>query len=147
MSELKIPKFDQIGILVKDLDKVVKILENLLVFKSKLNILEQSSEVNYKGQDSTIKMKKVMQHFGDKQLEIVELLDATGPNLYSEFIESNRFGLHHLGIYTKNAEELIEYFKDNYNVGVIQRGKVGRVKFYYLDTEDVLGFIIELIQI
>lgn len=147
MSELKIPKFDQIGILVKDLDKAVKILENLLVFKSKLNILEQSSEVNYKGQDATIKMKKVMQHFGDKQLEIVELLDATGPNLYTEFIESNRFGLHHLGIYTKKAEELIKYFKENYNVGVIQHGKVGRVKFYYLDTEDVLGFIIELIQI
>lgn len=146
ISEIKLDKFDQIGIVVKDLEKAVKILETLFNLTGKLNIVEQSSDVNYKGQDAIVKMKKVMQQFGSKQLEIVEVIEATGPNLYSEFIASNRFGLHHIGIYTKDAEDLIKYYKENYNIDVIQSGKAGPVKFYYLNTEDVLGFIIELIQ-
>ena len=147
MSEIKIPKFDQVGIVVKDIEKAAEIFGSLLNFKGKLNIVEQSSDVNYKGQEGTVKMKKIMQHWGDKQLEIVEVVEATGPNVYSDAIEVGRFGLHHLGTYTKNAEEMLKFFKEKYNIDVIQSGKAGKINFYYLDTEKILGFILELINI
>ncbi len=147
MSEIKIPKFDQVGIVVKDIEKAAEIFGKLLNFRAKLNIVEQSSDVNYKGQEGTVKMKKIMQHWGDKQLEIVEVVEATGPNVYSDAIEAGRFGLHHLGTYTKNAEEILKFFKEKYNIDVIQKGKAGKVNFYYLDTEKILGFILELINI
>lgn len=147
MSEIKIPKFDQVGIVVKDIEKAAEIFGSLLYFKGKLNIVEQSSDVNYKGQEGTVIMKKIMQHWGDKQLEIVEVVEATGPNVYSDAIEAGRFGLHHLGTYTKNAEEMLKIFKEKYNIDVIQSGKAGKINFYYLDTEKILGFILELINI
>lgn len=147
MSEIKIPKFDQVGIVVKDIEKAAEIFGSLLNFRAKLNIVEQSSDVNYKGQEGTVKMKKIMQHWGDKQLEIVEVVEATGPNVYSDAIEAGRFGLHHLGTYTKNAEEMLKFFKEKYNIDVIQSGKAGKINFYYLDTEKILGFILELINI
>lgn len=145
MSELKIEKFDQIGILVKDIEKAANFYGGLLDFKSKPNIVEQSSTVSYKGKEVTFKMKKIMQNFGNKQFEIVEVIESTGDHLYKEFIDEGKVGLHHLGIYTKDAQKLIEYFKKNYGIDVAQTGKAGKVNFYYLDTRDALGFYLELI--
>lgn len=146
MTNLKLPKFDQIGILVKDIEKAAEIYYNLFDFKGRINIVEQTTVANYKGKEAKFRMKKIMQNFGGKQFEIVELLESNGDHLYSEFLKEGKVGLHHLGIYTKNTERLIKDFKDLYNIEVIQTGKVGRTKFYYLDTKDYLGYYLELIE-
>jgi hypothetical protein len=118
----------------------------LFNFKGNINIVEQNATVNYKGKEATFNMKKIMQFFGGKQFEIVEVVDATGPNLYSEFIAEGNTGLHHLGIYTKNAKELIEQFKRQFNVDTAQVGKLGKLTFTYLDTKDILGYYIEILE-
>ena len=145
MNELKLEKFDQIGIVVKDIESASHYLGNLLNFKSKLQIVEQKSTVTYKGNEVTFKMRKVMQNFGGKQFEVVELVESTGDHLYLDFINEGNEGLHHLGIYTKNAEELIAEFKEKHDVDVVQTGKAGKVNFYYLDTRKLIGFYLELI--
>jgi len=145
MSDLKLTKFDQVGIVVRDIENAAKFYGGLLDFKSKPNIVEQSSTVFYKGKEVTFKMKKIMQNFGGKQFEIVEVIESTGDHLYKEFIDEGQVGLHHLGIYTKEAQKLIESFKKNYGIDVAQTGKAGKVNFFYLDTRDTLGFYLELI--
>ena len=146
MPELKIDKFDQVGIVVKDIEKAAELYRGLFTFKGAINIVEQDATVVYKEKEATFKMKKIMQFFGGKQFEIVEVLEATGPNLYSEFIEEGYVGLHHLGIYTKNAKELIDDFKNNYDVEIAQIGKVGKLTFTYMDTKEILGYYIELLE-
>ena len=146
MPELKIDKFDQVGIVVKDIKKAAELYRGLFTFKGAINIVEQDATVVYKNKEVTFKMKKIMQHFGNKQMEIVQVLEATGPNLYSEFIEEGHVGLHHLGIYTKNAKEIIEDFKNKYNVEIAQVGKVGKLIFTYMDTKEILGYYIELLE-
>jgi len=146
MSEIKLEKFDQIGIVVKNIESAAKIFGGVMDFKNKLSIVEQSSTVLYKGKEVTFQMKKVMQNFGGKQFEIVEILGSNGDHLYLDFIKEGNEGLHHLGAYTKNADELIEHFKNQYNIDVIQTGKAGKVKFDYLDTKKTLGFYLELIS-
>jgi len=146
MKILKLDKFDQIGIIVRDIERSSKYLGNLLDFKDKLQLVEQTNTVLYKGKEVTFKMKKIMQNFGGKQFEVIELIESNGDHLYSEFIKDGKEGIHHLGIYTKEADELIENFKNEYDIRVIQTGKYGKVKFVYLDTIDLLGFYIELIS-
>ncbi|MHA1373374.1 MAG: VOC family protein [Promethearchaeota archaeon] len=146
MSDLKLEKFDQIGIVVKDIEKATLYFGYLLKFQSKLNVVEQSSTVNYKGKEVVFKMKKIMQNFGGKQFEIVEVVESSGEHLYLDFIKEGNEGLHHLGVYTKNAEELITEFKLKYNVDIVQTGKAGKVNFYYLDTRKLIGFYLELIS-
>ncbi|MHA1150277.1 MAG: VOC family protein [Promethearchaeota archaeon] len=146
MANLKIEKFDQIGIVVKDIEKTADFYRTFFKFKGDINIVEQDAIVSYKGQEATFKMKKIMQFFGGKQFEIVEVVSATGPNLYSEFIEEGNTGLHHLGIYTKTPSELIEAFKKQFNVEVAQVGKVGKLTFTYMDTKDILGYYVEFIK-
>ncbi|MBY9017215.1 MAG: VOC family protein [Candidatus Lokiarchaeota archaeon] len=146
MSELKLEKFDQIGIVVKDIEKTKPYLGGLFKFQSKLNIVEQNSTVKYKGKEVVFKMKKMMQNFAGKQFEIVEVIESSGDHLYLDFIKEGNEGLHHLGVYTKNAEELITEFKSKYNLDVVQTGKAGKVNFFYLDTRKLIGFYLELIS-
>ena len=80
-----------------------------------------------------------------KQFEIVEVLESKGDHLYLEFIKAGKQGLHHLCIYTKDVKPLLDYYKKNLGIEVIQRGEAGKVKFFYLNTNEVLGFYLELI--
>jgi hypothetical protein len=146
MVEFKLDKFDQIGIVVRNILETKTFLETVFKFNSPLNIVEQWSDVEYKGENVRFKMKKIMQTFNNIQFEIVELLESTGDHLYLEFLKEGKEGLHHLGIYEKNAEKLIENYKNEFGIEVIQTGKAGKVKFDYLDTKDVLGFYLELIS-
>ncbi|MHA2181346.1 MAG: VOC family protein [Promethearchaeota archaeon] len=145
MLEFKLPKFDQIGIVVRDIEKTLKMLSSLLEFKVKVNIVEQISNVVYKGIESSFKMKKIMQKFDGKQFEIIEVLESTGNHLYSDYLKAGKQGLHHLGIYTKNVKLLLDHYIKNYGIEVIQKGEAGKVNFFYLNTYDVLGFYLELI--
>jgi len=146
MKILKLDKFDQIGIIVKDIKRSFKYLGNLLDFKDKLKLVEQTNTVFYKGKEATFKMKKIMQNFGGKQFEVIEVIESKGDHLYSEFLKEGKEGLHHLGIYSKNSDVFIKYFKSEYDIDVIQTGKYGKVKFDYLDTKETLGFYLELIS-
>ena len=146
LNQLKLGKFDQIGIIVKNIETAAKYLGNIMQFQSNLNIIEQSSKVSYKGKEVTFKMKKIMQNFGGKQFEVIQLVESTGDHLYLDFINNGYEGLHHLGIYSKNAEEILEHYNQNYDIEVIQTGVAGKVKFYFLDTRELIGFYLELIS-
>ncbi|MHA1990697.1 MAG: VOC family protein [Candidatus Hodarchaeales archaeon] len=145
MSEFKLPNFDQIGIVVRDIEKAINLLSSILDFRVNLNIVEQTSNVVYKGNEVSFKMKKIMQKFDGKQLEIVEVIESTGNHLYLDYLQEGKEGLHHLGIYTKNIDTILDHYKKNFGIEVIQRGEAGKVNFFYLDTRDVLGFYLELI--
>lgn len=145
-EEIKLEKFDQVGIVVRDIEKSAQIYRKLFSFKGAINIVEQDANVVYKGQEVTFTMRKIMQFFGGKQFEVVEVVKTSGPNLYSEFLEQGNTGLHHLGIYVKDADEFINKFRDEFNVNIAQVGNVGKLKFTYLDTKDVLGYYVELIE-
>ncbi len=146
MSEIKLEKFDQIGIVVRDIERASKMYKELFNFKGEINIVEQNATVTYEGKEATYKMKKIMQFFGGKQFEIVEVIETTGPNCYSEFLREGKEGLHHLGIYTKKGDQLIEQFKNKFNVNVIQIGKLGKLRFTYIDTRNILGYYIEFLE-
>ena len=143
---MKIPKFDQIGIVVKDIQKAAQLYRSLFSFRGNIDIVDQNASVICRGEKGTYKMKKIMDFFGDKQLEIVEIIEAEGSNLYSEFLNEGREGLHHMGIYIKDAKPLIKRFSENFNIEVVQVGKLGKLTFTYLDTKDWLGYYVEFLE-
>ena len=102
MSDVKIEKFDQIGIVVKNIEKSTQYFGGLLKFQSKLNIVEQNSTVIYKGEEVVFKMKKIMQNFGGKQLEIVEVVESSGDHLYLDFICIN-------SIFSQKCQDIYRY--------------------------------------
>ena len=146
MFDIKLDKCDQIGILVKDIEKAADLYRAFFDFKGSINIVIQNASVIYKGKKATLKMKKIMQFFGDIQFEIVEVIEASGPNLYSEFIKQGNTGLHHLGFYTKDSKPIITNFKKQFNIKIAQTGSIGKLNFIYLNTTNILGYFLELIE-
>jgi hypothetical protein len=147
MNKPSFESFNQIGIVVRNIEKSVPFLENLFNFKAKLNIIEQDTTVFYKGKEVNFQLKKVMPFLNKIQLEMVEVVKSNGDHLYLDFLKQGKEGLHHLGIYVKNAEDLVKYYKKEFNIDMIQSGSLGKkVNFYYLDTKEILGYYIELIE-
>jgi methylmalonyl-CoA/ethylmalonyl-CoA epimerase len=83
-------------------------------------------------------------YLGEVQIELIQVI--SGETLHTKFLEERGEGLHHLGFFVDDLEnELTELEKEG--IKVLDRGTVqGIVKFAYLDTEEALGVILELIQ-
>ena len=80
---------------------------------------------------------------GDIQYELVQ--PVKGPLIYSTFLEEKGEGFHHIKerINDDDMEETIKRYKQK-GVDVIQSGRFDEDVFYYLNTEPVLGIILEL---
>jgi len=128
-------QIDQIGIVVRDMEATMKFyrsfgLEPFLTLESAIN---------------TAKLKIGLLQLGDVQLELIQVLE--GKTIHSKFLEERGEGVHHLGHIVVDLEkELIKLEKGG--IKVLERGMVhDMVKFAYLDTEETLGVILELIQL
>jgi catechol 2,3-dioxygenase-like lactoylglutathione lyase family enzyme len=131
----KDPQIDQIGIIVKDMERSLKLYEQM--FGPPFLTLE--SDV------TSGKLKFGLFQVGEIQLELIEVVE--GETIHSKFLREKGEGLHHIGFIVEDLEEeLIELEKAG--ISVLERGTVQEmVKFAYLDTEKSLGIILELIQL
>lgn len=81
---------------------------------------------------------------GDMQFEFIQ--PVYGDTIYSAFLKKHGRSIHHIkNIFPcdEKLDKVVEEFK-NKGVDVMQSGGVLPDRFFYLDTEDKLGFILEL---
>ena len=80
----------------------------------------------------------------DQQIEMVE-----GDTVYAEFVEEHGYGVHHFGVLVEDMEEAIaeaEAAGLRMTMDGAGFGRDGDGHYAYLDTEDKLGFTVELIE-
>ena len=82
--------------------------------------------------------------FNSYSIELLQLVKGT-ENLYYDFLQQNREGFHHVDVIVHDINQWITFFK-NKGIKITQEGKSLR-KWAYLDTMDILGFILELIEV
>ncbi len=75
------------------------------------------------------------------QLELMQPL--TGRSIYDEHLENKGEGVHHIKLYYRDCKEALARFHAQ-GIGVIQSGKIDKDEFYYLDTEKLFGYVIEI---
>jgi len=75
------------------------------------------------------------------QLELMQPL--AGRSIYDEHLERKGEGLHHMKLYYPDCRAALERYR-KLGIDVIQSGKIDADEFYYLDTEKMLGYVIEL---
>jgi len=75
------------------------------------------------------------------QLELMQPL--AGRSIYDECLERRGEGLHHLKLYHPDCRSVLEYYS-KLGIEVIQSGRIDEDEFYYLDTEKMLGYVIEV---
>ncbi len=141
------PRVCQLGIVVPDLTKAIDNYRALGIGPwERHSMNDQTLEYYY------VDDKKVTEPF-EFQIAIgymdamqIELMTPIkGPNLYKSFLDKCGGGLHHIKEYI--PDEKIEEVADSYRkrgIKVLAYGKFGQDKFFYLDTQEMLGTLLEL---
>lgn len=142
-SSLRFPQIDQVGVVVKDLDTAMKYYTSSFGI-GPFRVIESSfTDMTLYGKPADFKIKMAFADMGPVSLELIQVIK--GPTIYEEFLVNRGEGLHHLGCYITNMEEELKKCREA-GINILQSGAAGKVKFAYLDTENIGGVILELIQ-
>jgi len=99
-------------------------------------------ESTVRGQPSEITYLVAVTDFrAGVQMELMQPL--TGRSIYDEQLERKGEGLHHLKLHYSDCQAALARYADQ-GIQVIQSGKYDDDEFYYLDTERIVGAVIEL---
>lgn len=140
----------QIGLLVEDLDAAVEHYHKAFgigpwSFYTYQRPLVQ--EMTYRGEPADYSMRIALSYFGPTRIELIQPL--RGPSLYDEFIEAHGYGVQHFGLYVEDIEAaLAEATAAGFSVLMDGRGFGPDLDgcYAYLDTQDMLGITLELIE-
>jgi methylmalonyl-CoA/ethylmalonyl-CoA epimerase len=142
----------QIGMIVEDLEPVVKNLEEILGF-GPFRIVDfppegQDVKMMYQGKPAKFKAKFCFFDMGNIELELIQPVE--GENIWSDFLKANGgMGLHHIKFSVPRHEPIRKYFESK-GINISQMGaSVGKnlgKEWVFYDTEDKLGFAVELMN-
>jgi len=132
----------QVGIIVKDVEETADKLERFFGIGPFRIFEPKYKDLTYRGKPSKFRFKIGLAMAGDVQIELAQPL--SGKTIYGEYVKRKGYGIHHLGIRTQNmAQSVREMNSKGFNV--IQSGNRPGTGWAYLDCEDELGLIFELV--
>lgn len=103
--------------------------------------------MSYRGRDADYQMRVALSYFGPMRVELIQ--PTRGPTIYHEFISRHGYGVQHFGLLVDDMQTaLAEAAAAGYSVVMDGSGfgLDGDGHYAYLDTEDGLGVMYELIQ-
>jgi catechol 2,3-dioxygenase-like lactoylglutathione lyase family enzyme len=101
---LDLPPVNQVGFVVKDMDKALKLYEPL--FGSFTVMDAADMEWDYRGQPEMSSLKLAFAKSGDMEIELIEWVCGETP--HKEFLDAGREGMHHLRFMVDNVEEKVK---------------------------------------
>jgi methylmalonyl-CoA/ethylmalonyl-CoA epimerase len=142
---LGLPPPDQIGVVVRDLQKAIEAYTRLFQW-GPFEVIEREyneSASTYRGKPGNFRYRIGYTQLGPIQLEMIQPL--RGKTIYNEFLEARGEGFHHFGILIDRIEERVAAMKQM-GIDVLQSGRRPGRKYAYMDTEPLIGIMIELRQ-
>jgi len=149
-KKFPLPDVAQICIIVPDLDKAVETYwERFAIGPWHFYTYGKPlvKRMTRHGKPYDYRMKVALSYIGNMRIELIEPLE--GDTVYSEFVEQHGYGVHHLGVLTKDMDTAL---KDAEECGLTMTqdgagfGPDDDGHYAYLDTEHLLGTTIELIE-
>lgn len=106
-KELNLPPVNQIGFVVKDLDKAMEFYKPLF---GEFAVMDANDmEWDYRGTPETSSLRIAFANSGDVEIELIEWVSGETP--HKEFLDAGREGMHHLRFVVDNVEEKVEEAK------------------------------------
>jgi methylmalonyl-CoA/ethylmalonyl-CoA epimerase len=140
----------QVAIIVKDLEEAVENywkmfgIEDWHFYTYGKPLVKH---MTYQGQSSEYKMRIALSYLGPMRIELIEMVE--GDTIYADFVKEHGYGVHHFGVLVENMQEAIAE-AEAAGLKMTQDGagfgRDGDGHYAYLDTEDQIGFTIELIE-
>jgi len=138
-------KIQHICYIYQEPEKHAKIMESLF----NMPAFEFSEDLDhpaiYRGRDTKFSIKMGVSRCLSISIEIFQWLK--GDSTYKEFVDSQKEGLHHFGVYVEDLEKYVDRFQTE-GIDVVQSGMFPpRLKYAYMDTVEIFGAVIELMEI
>ncbi len=139
-------KVCQIGIIVKDIEQKVKnwaqVLEMPVPAVTTIDSYEKTDAM-YKGKPTSAVAKQVIFFLGDVMIELLEPVGS--PSTWDDFANTNGQGIHHIAFLEENAEKEMAKYKSK-GMNIAQQGHWDTGRYFYADSFDKLGAVIELLE-
>ena len=104
-------------------------------------------QMSYHGEQADYKMRIGLSYMGAMRIELIQPI--SGDSIYADFIKKHGYGVHHFGLLVDDMHQAQKIVKDA-GLGITMEGSGfgldGDGHYAYLDTEDKLGVILELIE-
>ncbi|MHA1913043.1 MAG: VOC family protein [Promethearchaeota archaeon] len=134
-------KVEQLGFVYKDIKKQAEIMETFFGIQ-KFNILGPiEMEITYRGKETKwTAYGGFGRLFNNVEVELIQY--EKGESIHKEFLDQGREGLHHVRYDVQDIQAVVKKFEEE-GIGVLQTGRLVGLTYAYMDTESILGIIIE----
>jgi len=145
IKESPFAHIDQIGIIVRDMDKAVEYYESLGIgpFESQTGVVLLERRVRGELVTDVKNAVKVAQ-MGPIEIELVQPVE--GESIQREFLETRGEGINHLGFYVDDLDREVAKLAEQGIEPVMTVTFEGGGGVAYMDTGEVGGVLMELIQ-
>ena len=100
----------------------------------------------YRGQPAEYQMRVGLAKCGRTEWEVIEPI--SGPSIHQDWLAAQGDGVHHVLMRSRevNFDDRLRLAEDR-GLRCVQSGNWGGIRFAYLDTNDMIGAFIELVDI
>ena len=108
-------------------------------------VVQPGDEVNmtHRGQPSNAQARLAFFNLGQVQLELIEPMG--GASTWQEALDENGESVHHLAFWVEGMQRSVDFLKSR-DIAMLQRGDMGEGQYAYLDAQDRLGVVLELLE-
>ena len=131
----------QLGYVYTDIDKQAKMMERIWGMPNFAFLPPNTAEVIYRGMNSTYTTKIAFTRYFGKQIELIQWISGEG--IHKEFLDKGNEGFQHISCMVEDLDKYVKKFGQK-GLEPVHLGHIGNQHFAYFDTEDSLGFLLEL---
>ena len=142
--KVKLPPVEQIGIVVKDIDKAIEYYSSTFSW-GPFEVREVKLDgFTYKGKTGSCRLKLAFAKSGPIEIELIQVLEGETP--HTEFLREKGEGLQHLRFRVDDLDKMLaELAKEGIYPIYHQRVSPG-VAFAYVNSDKVGGVMFELFE-
>jgi methylmalonyl-CoA/ethylmalonyl-CoA epimerase len=146
-TDIKLRRAVQIGIVVPDLERATNLLTSLFGI-GPFRFVEWPDRpeaiFSYRGKQEAIRLRQAFVQVGNLELELIQPIEGER-NAYREFLDEKGGGIHHVLFEVPDIEPVLQHMERS-GVPVVQAGTGIRpgTRWALLDTQDLIGFLLEL---
>ncbi|WP_026485782.1 VOC family protein [Caldanaerobius polysaccharolyticus] len=136
----------QIGIVVHDAEKTAKMYEKVFGIKPTSTVITDTVDVaktEYKGSSTKARAKLIFFKMGSLDIELIE--PDSEPSTWREFLDKHGEGVHHIAFQIKGMKDTVAALEAN-GMPLVQKGEYTGGRYAYIDAEDKLKVIVELLE-
>ncbi|NDI35885.1 VOC family protein [Chengkuizengella sediminis] len=137
----------QIGIMVKDIEKTSQVFANFFGVETPEAFWTDEldkARTEYKGSSTKARARLAFFNMGSLQLELIQ--PDENPSTWREFLDEKGEGVHHIAFEVKGLTEKIKIMESK-NMPLVQKGEFDGGRYAYMDTNNDLKVILELLEI